>query len=174
MSAATITYFPHAGITLATHPDGFCVATGRNGCVRVEPSDYRTAAPTEPASPAPVAHRLRALPMPSLGTQFGPRVAGQATMLSLADTVPVFAHAQTPPETPLAQTPEKDDSPYLPPPEAAQYLRISDSTFRKVARWIKCQPGNGCYRREDLDAYAQGKKLKEKRPRRKGKDKKAK
>ena len=38
--------------------------------------------------------------------------------------------------------------------EAAAYLSISYSTFRKKARSIKRQPSTGKYRREDLDEYA--------------------
>lgn len=94
-------------------------------------------------------------------------------MLSLADLVPAFAHAG-PPEPALTQVADHDDdSPYLTPKKAARYLGISDSTFRKAARWIKCQPGTGRYRREDLDAYAEGKKLKQRRSRLRGTDKKA-
>jgi hypothetical protein len=45
-------------------------------------------------------------------------------------------------------------SPYLTAKEAAAYLRISYSTFRKKATKIKRQPGTGRYRREDLDMFA--------------------
>jgi excisionase family DNA binding protein len=46
-------------------------------------------------------------------------------------------------------------SPYLTAKEAAEYLRMSYSTFRKKARLIKMMPGTHKYRREDLDEYAQ-------------------
>lgn len=45
-------------------------------------------------------------------------------------------------------------SPYLTAKEAAVYLKISYSTFRKKARLIRKQPGTGRYRREDLDRFA--------------------
>lgn len=38
--------------------------------------------------------------------------------------------------------------------EAADYLRISYSTFRKKATKIRRQPGTGRYRVEDLDDFA--------------------
>lgn len=82
--------------------------------------------------------------------------------------------AVRPPKPVPAQVAPKDDSKYLSPRKAARYLDIEDSTFRKAARWIPVQPGTGRYRREDLDAYAQGKRLKEKRPRLRGSDKKPK
>jgi hypothetical protein len=46
-------------------------------------------------------------------------------------------------------------SPYLTAKEAATYLRMSYSTFRKKARLIKMMPGTHKYRREDLDEFAQ-------------------
>lgn len=46
------------------------------------------------------------------------------------------------------------ESPYLTPKEAAAYLKISLSTFRKVARLIKRCPQTRRYTREQLDAYA--------------------
>jgi hypothetical protein len=45
-------------------------------------------------------------------------------------------------------------SPYLTAREAAAYLRVSYSTFRKRAIFIKRCPQNNKYRREDLDAFA--------------------
>lgn len=49
-------------------------------------------------------------------------------------------------------------SPYLTAKEAAAYLRIAYSTFRKKAKRIKRQPGTGRYRVEDLEAFAAKKK----------------
>lgn len=47
------------------------------------------------------------------------------------------------------------ESPYLTAAEAAAYLRIAYSTFRKVATRIRRMPATGRYRREDLDAFAE-------------------
>lgn len=46
------------------------------------------------------------------------------------------------------------ESPYMTAREAAAYLRISESTFRKKARLIRRQPGTGRYRKDDLDEFA--------------------
>ncbi len=54
-------------------------------------------------------------------------------------------------------------SPHLTAKEAAAYLRISYSTFRKKATKIRRQPGTGRYRREDLDAFASSLRAKKKR-----------
>jgi DNA-binding CsgD family transcriptional regulator len=45
-------------------------------------------------------------------------------------------------------------TPHLTAREAADYLRISYSTFRKKATRIRRQPGTGRYRIEDLDEFA--------------------
>lgn len=45
-------------------------------------------------------------------------------------------------------------SPYLTARDAAAYLGIAYSTFRKRACRIRCQPQTGRYRRDDLDAFA--------------------
>jgi hypothetical protein len=45
-------------------------------------------------------------------------------------------------------------SPYLTSREAAEFLRISYSTFRKKAKRIKRQPGTGRYKVADLEAFA--------------------
>jgi len=45
-------------------------------------------------------------------------------------------------------------TPHLTAKEAAAYLRISYSTFRKKATKIRRQPGTRSYRREDLDEFA--------------------
>jgi hypothetical protein len=45
-------------------------------------------------------------------------------------------------------------TPHLTAKEAAEYLRISYSTFRKKATKIRRQPGTGRYRIEDLDEFA--------------------
>jgi hypothetical protein len=55
------------------------------------------------------------------------------------------------------------DTPYLTSKEAAAYLRLSYSTFRKRATKIKRMPSTGRYRREDLDAYAESIRPKRKR-----------
>jgi hypothetical protein len=59
--------------------------------------------------------------------------------------------SDTPPSSPAS---EAITSPYLTAREAAAYLRMSYSTFRKRAIFIKRCPQNNKYRREDLDAYA--------------------
>jgi excisionase family DNA binding protein len=46
------------------------------------------------------------------------------------------------------------NTPYLTARQAAEYLNISYSTFRKKARYIRKMPGTSRYRREDLDAFA--------------------
>lgn len=48
----------------------------------------------------------------------------------------------------------KIESPYLTAKEAAAYLGIAYSTFRKRATQIKRMPQTGRYRREDLDLWA--------------------
>ena len=53
-------------------------------------------------------------------------------------------------------------SPYLTAKEAAAYLRLAYSTFRKRAKYIARQPQTGRYHVADLDDYA-----KSIRPRRK-------
>jgi hypothetical protein len=52
---------------------------------------------------------------------------------------------------------------YLTAKEAATYLAISYSTFRKRATRITRMPGTGTYRREDLDTYAASQRPKRKR-----------
>lgn len=54
-------------------------------------------------------------------------------------------------------------TPYFTAKEAAAYLRISYSTFRKKATKIRRQPGTGRYRREDLDEFAASLRPKRKR-----------
>jgi len=68
---------------------------------------------------------------------------------------------------------EGPPSPYLTAAEAARYLNVPDSTFRKAARWIPIT-ATCRYRREDLDAFAKGKRLKEPRAPLKGTGRKAK
>jgi len=46
------------------------------------------------------------------------------------------------------------ESPYLTAREAAAYLKVSYSTFRKRARRINRMPGTKRYRPADLDAFA--------------------
>lgn len=55
------------------------------------------------------------------------------------------------------------ESPYLTPVEAAAYLKIAYSTFRKIATKIRRSPQTGNYRREDLDEYANSYRPKRKR-----------
>jgi excisionase family DNA binding protein len=55
------------------------------------------------------------------------------------------------------------DSPYLTAKEAAAYLRISYSTFRKCATKIRRMPSTNRYRREDLDEFAASNRPKRKR-----------
>lgn len=55
------------------------------------------------------------------------------------------------------------DTPYMTSKEAAAYLRLAYSTFRKRATKIKRMPGTGRYRREDLDAYAESARPRRKR-----------
>jgi hypothetical protein len=50
--------------------------------------------------------------------------------------------------------PPEPATPHLTAKEAASYLRISYSTFRKKATKIRCQPGTRRYRVEDLDEFA--------------------
>jgi hypothetical protein len=57
----------------------------------------------------------------------------------------------------------RTDSPYLNSRQAAEYLGISYSTFRKKAVRIRRQPGTGRYRREDLDEFASSLRSKRKR-----------
>ncbi len=47
------------------------------------------------------------------------------------------------------------NSPFLTAKEAADYLRLSYSSFRKVAVKVVRQPGTRKYRKEDLDKYAE-------------------
>jgi hypothetical protein len=54
-------------------------------------------------------------------------------------------------------------SPYFTAKEAAAYLRISYSTFRKKATRIRRQPGTGRYHRSDLDEFAASLRPKRKR-----------
>ena len=54
-------------------------------------------------------------------------------------------------------------SPYLTARQAAVYLGISYSTFRKKAVRIRQQPGIRRYRREDLDEFASSLRSKRKR-----------
>jgi len=54
-------------------------------------------------------------------------------------------------------------SPYLTAKESAVYLRISYSTFRKKARFIKVRNQTGRYRKEDLDEYANSVRPRQKR-----------
>lgn len=54
-------------------------------------------------------------------------------------------------------------SPFLTAREAAKYLRISESTFRKKARLIRQQPGTRRYRKEDLDEFAAGMRSRKRR-----------
>jgi hypothetical protein len=54
-------------------------------------------------------------------------------------------------------------SPYLTAQEAATYLNISYSSFRKRATRIRRMPMTGRYRRDDLDAYAESLRPKRKR-----------
>ncbi len=54
-------------------------------------------------------------------------------------------------------------SPYLTARQAAAYLGISYSTFRKKARLIKVMPGTYRYRREDLDEYSRAHRPRRKR-----------
>ncbi len=123
MSADLIT-FPRAGVTVVTLRGGVRLAIGRSGGLRVEPSDCRPTPPPEPAPAAPVTHRSGALSMPSLGTQFGPRVAGRATTLSLADLMPPPT-AQTATET----APPAGKSKYLTLQEAADRARRARGTI---------------------------------------------
>jgi hypothetical protein len=67
-----------------------------------------------------------------------------------------------------APAPADDDSEWLTAKKAARFLDISDSTFRKEARWIRCTHPQGRYHRDDLRAYARGERLKVPRPPRKG------
>ncbi len=62
-----------------------------------------------------------------------------------------------------ALTPPAPATPHLTAREAAAYLRISYSTFRKKATKIKRQPGTRRYRREDLDEFAASLRPKRKR-----------
>lgn len=55
------------------------------------------------------------------------------------------------------------DSPYLTPTEAARYLRLAYSTFRKRATRIKRCPQTGKYLRTDLDSFAESFRPKRKR-----------
>lgn len=54
-------------------------------------------------------------------------------------------------------------SPFMNSREAAVYLRISYSTFRKKATLIRRMPGTRRYRREDLDTFAESNRPKRKR-----------
>jgi hypothetical protein len=54
-------------------------------------------------------------------------------------------------------------TPHLTAKEAAAYLRISYSTFRKKATRIRRQPGTGRYRIEDLNEFAASQRSKRKR-----------
>lgn len=58
---------------------------------------------------------------------------------------------------------DRVSSPYLTAQEAAAYLNISYSSFRKRATRIRRMPTTGRYRREDLDAYAESLRPKRKR-----------
>jgi hypothetical protein len=60
-------------------------------------------------------------------------------------------------------SPPAPASPHLTAKEAAAYLRISYSTFRKKATKIRRQPGTGRYRIEDLDEFASSLRPKRKR-----------
>ncbi len=144
-AADTIT-FSRAGITVATLRTGVRVAAGRGGRTWIEPPACCSTAVPELASPAPV-HRVESPTMPSLGTQFGPRVAGTATEISLLDLIP----AEPPPIPPEkavemaaallgggftskarpepAPVPEKPKSPYLTLQEAADYSRRARGTI---------------------------------------------
>ena len=97
LTASDITVFPRAGVTVVELPGVGPVAFGRSGTIQVPPAGCRSTAPPEPAPAAPVAGQMESLPMPSLGTAFGPRVAGQATTHSLADLASASAHAAEPP-----------------------------------------------------------------------------
>jgi hypothetical protein len=59
--------------------------------------------------------------------------------------------------------PSSTHSPHLTTKEAAAYLRISYSTFRKKATKIRRQPGTGRYRVEDLDEFAASLRSRKKR-----------
>jgi hypothetical protein len=85
LSTSGITVFRNAGVTVPELPGVRPVAFGRSGSIQVPAADCRPTAPPEPAPAAPVARQLEARSVPSLGTQFGARVTGQATTLSLAD-----------------------------------------------------------------------------------------
>ena len=85
--------------------------------------------------------------------------APHATGLSAFDTRPQADTAASPPP------PERSDnevsyanleltSPYLTAREAADYLKISYSTFRKKAMLIRRCPATLRYTREHLDEYA--------------------
>ncbi len=52
-------------------------------------------------------------------------------------------------------SPRTVESPYLNAREAAAYLNIAYSTFRKRRKYIRRVPGTRRFRREDLDAYAE-------------------
>jgi len=60
-------------------------------------------------------------------------------------------------------SPVTSATPHLSAKEAADYLRISYSTFRKKATKIHRQPGTGRYRIEDLDEFAASMKPRKKR-----------
>jgi hypothetical protein len=59
--------------------------------------------------------------------------------------------------------PSAPATPHLTAKEAAAYLRISYSTFRKKATRIRRQPGTGRYRIEDLNEFAASQRSKRKR-----------
>jgi hypothetical protein len=59
--------------------------------------------------------------------------------------------------------PSATATPHLTAKEAAAYLRISYSTFRKKATRIRRQPGTGRYRIEDLNEFAASQRPKRKR-----------
>lgn len=54
-------------------------------------------------------------------------------------------------------------SPYLTAKQAAAYLRLSYSTFRKRAKYIVRQPQTGRYHVNDLDDYARSIRPRKKR-----------
>ncbi len=163
------------------------LAFGRSGGIWADPSDCRPTVPPEPAPP-PVARQLGALSMPSLGTQFGARVVGQATTLSLADFAPPPAHAAEPPPirpdqvseiaraifegffknggllTETAPTVPLAELKFLDLDQAATYSRLKQGTISNLisAGLITKEPGSGrvVIRREVIDTYLATKRVK--------------
>lgn len=72
------------------------------------------------------------------------------------------ANQPAPPPAPVPP-PKEVESPYKTPREAAVYLGIPYSTFRKKAKYIRRVPQTGRYRREDLDEWAEATRPRRKR-----------